>query len=229
MTVSPARSLPQLRTPRSYSTVSRRPSGAKHSWPGRMVAVTGVAGPSATVQCGRPSATTTSPGPRATAGARSGNAQGVPATTAVRLNGTSSAIRMAHGEPIRQRTRKAPRARGPSSTAERPSTGAERRRSRMSVRAGAMSPYAGRGWTGGMTLRSLVLVLATVAAGLQAGTYYVWACGVMPGLARVDDKTFVTALTQMNQAIVNPVFMLSFLGAPLLAGVALLTGGPGRG
>jgi len=79
-----------------------------------------------------------------------------------------------------------------------------------------------------MTFRTVVLLLATVAAGLQAGTYYVWACGVMPGLARVDDQTFVVALHHMNQAIVNPVFMLSFLGAPLLAGIALATG-PGRG
>ncbi|SFC67383.1 Uncharacterized membrane protein [Nocardioides terrae] len=79
-----------------------------------------------------------------------------------------------------------------------------------------------------MTFRTLVLLLATVAAGLQAGTYYVWACGVMPGLARADDKTFVTALNHMNAAIVNPVFMLTFLGAPLLAGVALVVG-PGRG
>jgi uncharacterized membrane protein len=94
----------------------------------------------------------------------------------------------------------------------------------MPARAAAMSPYAGSGWTGGMTFRATVLVLATVAAGLQAGTYYVWACGVMPGLARVDDRTFVTAVHQMNAAIVNPVFMLSFLGAPLLAGIALATG-----
>jgi uncharacterized membrane protein len=98
----------------------------------------------------------------------------------------------------------------------------------MPARAAAMSPYAGSGWTGGMTFRALPLLLATVAAGLQAGTYYVWACGVMPGMARADDRTFVTALNHMNAAIVNPVFMLSFLGAPVLAGVALVAG-PSRG
>lgn len=72
--------------------------------------------------------------------------------------------------------------------------------------------------------RAPVLVAATVAAGLQAGTYYTWACGVMPGLARVDDRTFVTAMQQVNAAIVNPVFMLSFVGAPVLAGIAAVTG-----
>ena len=71
------------------------------------------------------------------------------------------------------------------------------------------------------TLRSHVLLAATVAAGLQAGTYYTWACGVMPGLAEVDDRTFTSTITQVNVAIVNPVFMLSFLGAPALAAAAV--------
>jgi len=74
-----------------------------------------------------------------------------------------------------------------------------------------------------MTLNGLVLVAATVATGLQAGTYYTWASGVMPGLARVDDRTFVHAMQQMNIAIVNPVFMATFLGAPILAAAAVAT------
>ena len=43
------------------------------------------------------------------------------------------------------------------------------------------------------TLRAPILLAATVATGLQAGTYYTWASGVMPGLAKVDEveeKTF---------------------------------------
>jgi uncharacterized membrane protein len=71
------------------------------------------------------------------------------------------------------------------------------------------------------TLRGPVLLAATVAAGLQAGTYYTWACGVMPGLAKADDHTFTSSMTHINVAIVNPVFMLSFLGAPALAAVAV--------
>lgn len=80
------------------------------------------------------------------------------------------------------------------------------------------------------TLRAPVLLAATVAAGLQAGTYYAWASGVMPGLARVDDKTFVSTMTNVNVAIVNPVFMLTFLGAPALAAMAVATtSGSARG
>lgn len=73
------------------------------------------------------------------------------------------------------------------------------------------------------TLHSPVLLAATVTAGLQAGTYYAWASGVMPGLARGDDRTFVATMQNINVAIVNPAFMLSFLGAPLLAGAAIVT------
>lgn len=72
-------------------------------------------------------------------------------------------------------------------------------------------------------LRTPVLTAAIVLGGLQAGTYYTWASGVMPGLGRVDDRTFVHALQQMNLAIVNPVFLASFLGAPALAAAAILT------
>lgn len=79
------------------------------------------------------------------------------------------------------------------------------------------------------SLRVPVLLGAGLAAGLQAGTYYTWASGVMPGLARVDDRTFVHAMQQVNIAIVNPVFLATFIGAPLLtaAGVAV-AGGPAR-
>jgi uncharacterized membrane protein len=70
------------------------------------------------------------------------------------------------------------------------------------------------------------LLAAAVLAGLQAGTYFTWATGVMPGLARVDDRTFVGAVQEMNVAIVNPVFMATFLGAPLLAGLAIWAAGP---
>lgn len=74
-----------------------------------------------------------------------------------------------------------------------------------------------------------VLAAAIVACGLQAGTYYTWASGVMPGLARTDDRTFVFVMQQMNAAIVNPVFMATFLGAPVLALVAVATSsGPRR-
>ncbi|MGW4522149.1 anthrone oxygenase family protein [Amycolatopsis sp. NPDC004378] len=70
-------------------------------------------------------------------------------------------------------------------------------------------------------MSTVVLVAALVAAGLVAGLFYAYACSVMPGIGRGDDKTFVEAMRGINVAIVNPVFMLTFLGAPLLAAVAV--------
>jgi len=60
----------------------------------------------------------------------------------------------------------------------------------------------------------LVLGTATVTTGLLAGLYYSFAVAVMPGLGRTEDAVYVEAMNEINKAIVNPVFMISFLGAP---------------
>ncbi|WP_328363648.1 DUF1772 domain-containing protein [Streptomyces sp. NBC_00445] len=70
------------------------------------------------------------------------------------------------------------------------------------------------------TVTGFVLGAATVAMGLIAGAFYVFACGVMPGLARSDDRAYVEVMRNMNEAIQNPVFFLSFMGALLLAAVS---------
>ena len=66
----------------------------------------------------------------------------------------------------------------------------------------------------------LVLGAATVATGLIAGAFYIFACAVMPALARSDDRVYVEVMRDINEVIQNPVFFLSFLGAPLLTAVA---------
>ena len=79
------------------------------------------------------------------------------------------------------------------------------------------------------TIRDTVLIIATIAAGLLAGLFYAYTVSVMPGLARGDDRTFVEAMRGINVAIQNGWFMLTFLGAPLLAviaGLLYLRSGP---
>jgi uncharacterized membrane protein len=71
-------------------------------------------------------------------------------------------------------------------------------------------------------VRSAALIAATIATGLIAGLYYGWACSVMPGVARTDDRTMIGALQGMNVAIINPWFMASFGGSLLLTLVAAL-------
>ena len=72
-------------------------------------------------------------------------------------------------------------------------------------------------------LRVGLLVAATLATGLFAGVFVFYAHTVMPALRRSDDRAFVDVYTLLDNAIVNPVFLLStFLGAPVLtAGAAV--------
>ncbi|MFC8516622.1 DUF1772 domain-containing protein [Streptomyces sp. NPDC057257] len=65
-----------------------------------------------------------------------------------------------------------------------------------------------------------VLGAATVAMGLIAGVFYVFACAIMPALARSDDRVYVEVMRNINDVIQNPVFFLSFMGALLLAAVS---------
>ena len=65
-------------------------------------------------------------------------------------------------------------------------------------------------------MKALVLLAATVTTGLLAGLYYSYAISVMPALGRSDDRVLVDVMQRINVVIVNPWFMVSFLGAPLL-------------
>jgi uncharacterized membrane protein len=61
------------------------------------------------------------------------------------------------------------------------------------------------------------LVTAAIVSGLNAGLFYGFTCAVMPGLRQVDARTFVMVMQSINRRIINPVFLVVFLGAPVLA------------
>lgn len=71
-------------------------------------------------------------------------------------------------------------------------------------------------------LRVATLIAATLTIGLVAGLFYAYACSVMPGLGRTDDRTFVSAMRHINEAILNGWFAVIFVGAPLLTAVAAI-------
>jgi uncharacterized membrane protein len=74
-------------------------------------------------------------------------------------------------------------------------------------------------------LRSLVLLAATVSAGLGAGAFALYAHTVMPGLGATDDRTFVAAFQALDRAILNPWFLGgSFVGTLVLGGAAGVLG-----
>lgn len=61
-----------------------------------------------------------------------------------------------------------------------------------------------------------VLLAATVTMGLNAGLFYAFSMGAMPGLARTGDETFVHAMQQINRAILNPWLALILAGPGVL-------------
>ena len=69
---------------------------------------------------------------------------------------------------------------------------------------------------GSRTRERILTVLATVAMALMAGTFYAYSVSVMPGLSGTDDRTFVQAMQEVNEATPNPAFVPSLLGALVL-------------
>jgi uncharacterized membrane protein len=64
------------------------------------------------------------------------------------------------------------------------------------------------------------LVLATIAVGLMAGLFWLYAHTIMPGLGNTDDRTFVGAFQAIDRAIINPWFLPVFAGALIATGLA---------
>jgi uncharacterized membrane protein len=69
-------------------------------------------------------------------------------------------------------------------------------------------------------LQDTTLVAATVALGVMAGVFGLYAHTIMPGLGRTDDRTFVGAFQAIDRAIINPWFIPVFLGALVLTAAA---------
>lgn len=65
-------------------------------------------------------------------------------------------------------------------------------------------------------LPKLILILAAITTALMAGLFYAWSVSVMPGIGRLPDSGFLSAMQAMNRAILNPLFFLCFMGAALL-------------
>jgi uncharacterized membrane protein len=75
---------------------------------------------------------------------------------------------------------------------------------------------------------AVLLTASTLAVGLMAGFFYAYACSVMVGLDRVDDRTFIVTMQWINATVRNPAFAPAFFGALLLtiaAAVAAVVSG----
>ena len=62
----------------------------------------------------------------------------------------------------------------------------------------------------------IILYISIILTGLSAGLFYAWQVSVIPGTKLVQDVTYIETMQQINRAIINPLFMLIFLGALIM-------------
>ncbi len=73
------------------------------------------------------------------------------------------------------------------------------------------------------------LLASVLASGLMAGLFAAFAYAVMPGLRGTSDHTFTATMQGINKSIVNPVFMLPFVGSVPLIALAVFLAWRGHG
>ena len=80
---------------------------------------------------------------------------------------------------------------------------------------------------------AVLLAVSTVTVGLMAGFFYAYACSVMVGLDRVDDRTFILTMQWINATVRNAAFAPAFFGSLVLtiaaAVVAVVSSRSARG
>jgi len=64
-----------------------------------------------------------------------------------------------------------------------------------------------------ITLKTMTLFAAIFLTGLSAGLFYAWEFSVIPGTKRVAGPVYLETMQAINRAIINPAFLLIFMGS----------------
>lgn len=72
-----------------------------------------------------------------------------------------------------------------------------------------------------MMMHTIILGLTATTTALMGGLFYAFSWAVMPGLKRLPDAVYITAMQSINRAIQNPVFLGAFLGTAVLLPVCV--------
>lgn len=67
-----------------------------------------------------------------------------------------------------------------------------------------------------MKLQIITLYTALLTTGLMAGIFFTWTNAVTPGIGKLTNMGYLSALQSMNRVILNPLFYLVFL-APVVS------------
>lgn len=71
-----------------------------------------------------------------------------------------------------------------------------------------------------LTLTNLVTAAGTLLTGLVAGLFFGFSVAVIPGLSRLPDAGYLQSFQNINVAILNPVFLVTFVAPVILLPVA---------
>jgi uncharacterized membrane protein len=72
------------------------------------------------------------------------------------------------------------------------------------------------------TTTTALVAAGVVSTGLISGLLYGWSVSVIPGTRRIPDEAYVTTMQDINRAIINPLFVIPFMGIPVVLGLASL-------
>src|SRR5687768_4659583 len=63
---------------------------------------------------------------------------------------------------------------------------------------------------------NMLLIITATLTGLMAGLFFAWSVSVTPGIGKLPDKEYLASFQTMNRAIINPLFLICFLGTAVL-------------
>jgi uncharacterized membrane protein len=63
---------------------------------------------------------------------------------------------------------------------------------------------------------NILLFITAFLLALVTGLFFNWSNTIMPGLAKLPDAAFITAMQSLNRTIQNPLFLIAFMGAAVL-------------
>ncbi len=67
-----------------------------------------------------------------------------------------------------------------------------------------------------LSAKIITLFIAVLLTGLSAGFFYAWEVSVIQGTKLISDKSYLETMQSINRAIINPAFLLIFMGSMIV-------------
>ncbi|MEO1054908.1 MAG: anthrone oxygenase family protein [Bacteroidota bacterium] len=71
-----------------------------------------------------------------------------------------------------------------------------------------------------ISFKTISLLVSIILTGLSAGLFYAWEVSVIPGTKRIGNEAYIETMQSINKAIINPAFMLIFIGSLVMQGLS---------